>query len=908
MSSTVKTTCPYCGVGCGVTVEKMADGSVGVTGDENHPANYGRLCSKGSALGETVDLEGRLLHPLVNDETTDWPTALDLVADTFARTIEQHGPDSVAFYLSGQLLTEDYYVANKLIKGFMGTANIDTNSRLCMASSVAGHKRAFGSDTVPNTYEDLERADVVVLVGSNLTWCHPVIAQRIEHAHSQDATKKLVVIDPKKTRTADVADVHLAIKPDSDGVLFQGLLRWLVDKRHINQTYVQQHTEGFEKAVQQADVYTPEHVAEQTGLGIDDVIAFYTLWGGTERVVTGYSQGVNQSTCGTDKVNAILNCHLASGRIGTEGSGPFSLTGQPNAMGGREVGGLANMLAAHMDIDNPDHQEITRFFWQAPNLATSVGLKAVDLFDAVSTGKIKAIWIMATNPVVSMPEAEKVRQALENCDFVVVSDVLANTDTINTATVKLPSLGWAEKDGTVTNSERRISRQRGFLPAPGEAKADWWQLSEVAKRMGWSEFFNYTTPADIFREHAALTSFENEGHRDLNLEELAELSNEEYDALNPYQWGSDADGSTDNNQRFFADGRFYTPNAKARFIPIKPVKLEANDAQTTPSINISNDKLLVSLNTGRVRDQWHTMTRTGKSARLADHYAEPYCEVNPLDAEQLGVQDAELIQITKAEHTVVLRALINKDQSQGHIFVPFHWNDQWASAARINSLVASNVDPFSGQPALKSGRVTISRAHMPYHGFVVSRNKPSVTGLDYWALAKAREGWRLEFALKQRPDDIDVWMNQFASGAEPAQAYDFQRENWRRAEFKQQQLQSLAYFSKGLVSVSRSWATQLLSETFDAPCSRYQVLAGFPGAGAVDKGAIICACMNVGLNELTTSVLSGHLNVNAVGEDTGAGTGCGSCRIDIRKLIEAHTSSAPSVATVPTTDTAAVCV
>ncbi len=885
-----------------MSVEQSPDGSLTVSGDENHPANFGRLCSKGSALGETVDLEGRLLQPLINDKATDWSTALDLVANTFAQTIEQHGPDSVAFYLSGQLLTEDYYVANKLIKGFMGTANIDTNSRLCMASSVAGHKRAFGSDTVPNTYEDLEKADLVVLVGSNLTWCHPVIAQRIEAAHAENASKHLVVIDPKKTRTADVADTHLAIEPDSDGVLFQGLLRWLHQHELVDEAYIQQHTEGFEKSLSATEGCAPEYVAEHTGLTVDEVIAFYTLWGRTERVVTGYSQGVNQSTCGTDKVNAILNCHLASGRIGTEGSGPFSLTGQPNAMGGREVGGLANMLAAHMDIDNPDHQEIARFFWNAPNLATSVGLKAVDMFDAVKHGKIKAIWIMATNPVVSMPEANKVRDALETCDFVVVSDVLANTDTIATATVKLPSLGWAEKDGTVTNSERRISRQRRFLPAPGDAKADWWQMCEVAKRMGWSENFSYSTPADIFREHASLTAFENEGHRDLNLEELAEISNEEYDALVPFQWGCDADGSTENNQRFFADGKFYTPSGKARFIPIKPVeslkavthtqpKVKTNSAKPIRALSTNpdgNHELLVSLNTGRVRDQWHTMTRTGKSARLADHYAEPYCEISHVDAVQLGVQDAELIKLSIADTSVVLRVLISNEQTQGHIFVPFHWNDQWASAARINTLVASDVDPFSGQPALKSGRVTISRANLPYHGFVVSRKKPSIDGLDYWALAKAREGWRLEFALKQRPDDIDMWMNQFTSGAEPTHAYDFQRQSWRRAEFKQDQLQSVAYFAKGLVSVSRSWATQLLTETFDRPCTRYNVLAGFPGAGAVDKGAIICACMNVGLNELTASIQAGNQNVNAVGDDTSAGTGCGSCRIDIRKLIDAH--------------------
>lgn len=464
-----KTTCPYCGVGCGVIAKITEDGTVSVKGDPDHPANYGRLCSKGSALAETIDLDGRILHPEIGGRRVGWDDALDLVARKFSDAVAEHGPDSVAFYVSGQLLTEDYYVANKLMKGFIGSANIDTNSRLCMSSSVAGHRRAFGSDTVPGTYEDLERADLVILTGSNLAWCHPVLYQRLAAAKAKRPGMKVVVIDPRRTMTADIADLHLAIRPDTDVALFVGLFSHLVSNNAIDQNYVAAHTNGFAETFAVASSVSFADVLEQTGLPAMQLREFYRLFTTTEKVVTCYSQGVNQSSSGTDKVNAILNCHLATGRIGRPGMGPFSLTGQPNAMGGREVGGLANMLAAHMAIESAEDRDRVQRFWRSPAIAQKPGLKAVDLFQAVADGRIKALWIMATNPVVSMPDADAVEAAIKSCPFVVVSDVLKETDTARHAHVLLPSLGWGEKSGTVTNSERRISRQRSFLDAPGEA-------------------------------------------------------------------------------------------------------------------------------------------------------------------------------------------------------------------------------------------------------------------------------------------------------------------------------------------------------------------------------------------------------------------------------------------------------
>ncbi|HEX2511859.1 MAG TPA: molybdopterin-dependent oxidoreductase, partial [Xanthobacteraceae bacterium] len=471
----VRTTCPYCGVGCGVLAKPDGHGGAAIVGDPEHPANFGRLCSKGSALGETLGLGSRLLHPMVRgtDGTfsrSSWDTALDRVAKGFAKAIAKHGHDSIAFYLSGQLLTEDYYVANKLIKGFIGSPNVDTNSRLCMASSVAGHRRAFGADTVPGSYEDLDLADVIILTGSNAAWCHPVLFQRmVANRHKRGA--KIVVIDPRRTATAEEADLFLPVAPGMDTALFCGLLVHLADTHAFDYGYVDAHTTGLTEALARAREVAPgpTATAEITGLEEADVIRFFELFASTRNAVTCFSQGVNQSAQGTDKVNSIINCHLATGRIGKPGAGPFSLTGQPNAMGGREVGGLANQLAAHMGF-SPEEIDRVRRFWRAPNMVRGEGLKAVQMFDAIERGKIKALWVMATNPAVSLPRARAISKALGKLDLFVVSENVVANDTINSgAHILLPAAAWGEKSGTVTNSERRISRQRPFLPLPGEA-------------------------------------------------------------------------------------------------------------------------------------------------------------------------------------------------------------------------------------------------------------------------------------------------------------------------------------------------------------------------------------------------------------------------------------------------------
>ena len=875
MAAGVKTTCPYCGVGCGVIATRNANGTVAVKGDPDHPANFGRLCSKGSALGETVDIDGRLLFPEVNGKRSGWDEALDLVASRFSKTIAEHGPDSVAFYVSGQILTEDYYVANKLMKGFIGSGNIDTNSRLCMASSVAGHRRAFGTDTVPGTYSDLEQADVIVLVGSNLLWCHPVLYQRIAAAKKARPGMRVVLLDPRRTKTADLADLHLALEPDSDAVIFNGLLKWLADHDALKSDWITLHTNGLDGALAAANEWPVDAVARATGLTAEEIEAFFALWTGHEKIVTAYSQGVNQSACGTDKVSAIINCHLATARIGRQGMGPFSLTGQPNAMGGRETGGLANMLAAHMDIENPEHRDRVARFWQASNLAQKPGLKAVDMFEAVADGRIKALWIMATNPVVSMPDADAVEAAIAGCPFVVVSDIMAETDTVRHAHVKLPSLGWGEKDGTVTNSERRISRQRAFLRAPGEAKADWWQMAEIGKRMGFGQAFAFEDNAAVFREFAQLTAFENADDRDLDLRAVSNFSKAEYDAMPAFQWPQSDRFDPDRETRFFADGGFYTPDRKARFIAvIPPAKLPFEGFR---------------LNTGRVRDHWHTMTRTAKSVRLNAHLAEPYCEIHPRDAHDLGIKDADLVRLAGQGAHVIVRALITSDQKQGNVFVPMHWNDQYASAARIDALVAPVTDPFSGQPALKGSIAQVEKADMALHGFALTRDEPDIRALTYWVLAKTDGGWRLEFALAETPEDPMAVLSRITGAPIGAlAATDNHHGFWRIAAFDGDTLACAGYLARGPVEVSRSWAAEQFSSRFDAASSRWRVLAGRPAADMPDKGAIICSCMSVGQNQIADAVRGGCLTVDAVGRVTAAGTNCGSCKAEITEIIHAH--------------------
>ncbi|EKF43203.1 assimilatory nitrate reductase (NADH) subunit alpha [Nitratireductor indicus C115] len=882
MAETIRTTCAYCGVGCGVLAAPQPDGSVAIAGDPDHPANFGRLCSKGSALGETLALDDRLLHPEIGGRRVSWDDALGTVADRFRETIDRYGPESVAFYVSGQILTEDYYVANKLMKGFIGAANIDTNSRLCMASSVAGHKRAFGSDTVPGTYEDLELADLVVLAGSNLAWCHPVLYQRLAAAREKRPSMKVVLIDPRRTATAGIADLHLAIAPDGDTALFSGLLRHLFEADATDGDYINTHTSGFDEALAAAACFDGARVAAETGLAREDMKTFYRLFAATEKVVTVYSQGVNQSVRGTDKVNAIINCHLATGRLGQPGMGPFSVTGQPNAMGGREVGGLANMLAAHMALEDPGHRALVQRFWNAPRMADKPGLKAVEMFNAVADGRIKAIWIMATNPVDSLPDADAVAQALRDCPFVVVSDVVAKTDTIRHADVKLPSTGWGEKDGTVTNSERRISRQRAFLPAPDEARADWWQLAEVARRMGFGEAFAYGTAADIFREHAALSAFENDGKRDFDIGAYQDVPDADYRDLRPFQWPQGR-GAQPAQKRFFTNGGFFTADGRARFVALRP-----------SGAAMADEAYPLTLNTGRVRDHWHTMTRTGKSPRLSAHMAEPFAEIHPEDAARLSIDDADLVRVESRHGAAVVRALVTARQRPGSVFVPMHWTAEFAALARVCALVAPVTDPLSGQPASKNVPIRLERFEAGCYGFAICARRPNTEGLDYWALARADGGWRIELAVREEMPEHETFFRRLLElgrnddGAEILAYRDARRGDHRMAAFEDTRLLGALYLSRTPVAVAREWVTGQFSESHADPRSRFLVVAGRGKTARPDAGATVCSCFGIGINQIAAAVRTGCTTVEAVGRSLSAGTNCGSCRAEIKEIIDAH--------------------
>jgi len=856
-------------VGCGVILTPDGVGGLSVKGDPDHPANYGRLCSKGSALGETVGLEGRLLAPRGFGQEVGWDAALGVVAKRFARTIAEHGPDAVALYVSGQMLTEDYYVTNKLAKGFFGTANIDTNSRLCMASSVAGHRRAFGSDTVPGQYEDLELADLVVLVGSNLAWCHPVLFQRLVAAKAARPAMKVVVVDPRRTATCDIADLHLAIAPGGDVALFNAVLAEIEVKGRADPEFLS-HVTGAEATFAAARDSDP--VA--AGLASADLRAFLDLWTGTDKVVTVYSQGVNQSSHGTDKVNAILNCHLATGRIGRPGMGPFSVTGQPNAMGGREVGGLANMLACHLDLENAQHRAAVRDFWAAPGMADAPGLKAVEMFRALGEGRIKAIWIIHTNPAVSMPDADAVRAALAGCEFVVVSDVTARTDTARLAQVLLPAAAWGEKEGTVTNSERCISRQRAFLPVPGQARPDWAILAEVGRRMGFAAAFDYAGPAEIFREYAALSGVAGRFGRDFDISALADCSDADYDALAPFHWPFTG---TRSGGRFFGDGRFFTPDGKGRMLALTARAPAARPSAEWPLI----------LNTGRVRDQWHTMTRSAKAPRLNAHLGEPYLEVHPQDAAALGLAPAGLARLRSPLGEAVLRVLVSDKVQPGQVFAPMHWTGETASAGRIDALVPGVTDPVSGQPESKAAVCRAEPFAAAAYGFALSLDEP-MPDAPYWAKSRARGGWRLELGYAEAPGD---WAAEaralfgLPGGAEPVVVADPARGLHRLAFFDGGRLVAALFIAREPVAVARQHLLGLLGAG-DAG----GVLAGHPGADRPDPGATLCACFDIGINTIRAAIAGqGLASVEAIGVALRAGTNCGSCKPELRALLAAAT-------------------
>jgi assimilatory nitrate reductase catalytic subunit len=852
-------------------------GAADVRGDPAHPANRGKLCGKGSALGETIGLEDRLLYPQVRGERASWESAISTVANAFRDCIRQHGPESVAFYVSGQLLTEDYYVANKLMKGYVGSANIDTNSRLCMASAVAGHKRAFGEDVVPVSYEDLDRADLIVLVGSNTAWCHPIILQRMLAAREQRPNLKIVALDPRRTATTELADLHLPLRPGTDVHLFNGLLVYLADNERIDSEFVGAHTQGWQEALDAAragggDIGT---TAQACGLDTAELRAFYELFAQTPAVITAFSQGVNQSSAGTDKVNAIINCHLATGRIGKPGAGPFSVTGQPNAMGGREVGGFVNTLAAHIDLHDEAGRAAVRTFWHSPTIATKQGPKAVEMFDRIHEGKIKAVWIMATNPVVSLPDADKVKEALRRCEFVAVSDVMGNTDTAALAHVLLPALAWGEKDGTVTNSDRTISRQRAFLPPPGEARADWRIVCDVARAMGF-EGFDFVSPHEIFREHVQLTAHANDGRRALNLGAWANITAAEYKNWEPAAWPM-AESRASARGPMFADGKFLHADGRARFLPIAP----------RGPANAPTEDFPLVLNTGRVRDHWHTMTRTGKSPRLSAHLDEPFVEINAADALRFAVRPGELARLRSSWGMMVVRVRLVSDVRAGAVFAPIHWNEAFASDARVGALVNPVVDPISGEPEFKHTPVSIEPFIADWYGVMLTRQTLPAPDTAWWTRVQGAQFTRFEMVGRSFPDWPSEARRMLAvpDEADWIEYRDPARRLYRGAWFVDGQIQGCIYVDGRPELPERAWLASLFGVRKLEAAARASLLAGRSLQG--EGGTLVCSCFGVGAKTIAdcARTLGARATPVEIGKRLKCGTNCGSCVGEIQAII-----------------------
>jgi assimilatory nitrate reductase catalytic subunit len=872
--SPVRTTCAYCGVGCGIVASPTGSVGLEIEGDIDHPANLGRLCSKGAALGKTLGLEGRLLQPRIGARPSPWSEAIGLVARRFEESIRRYGPDSVAFYVSGQLLTEDYYVANKLMKGFIGSANIDTNSRLCMASAVVAHKQAFGADLVPGCYEDLDLADLVVFSGHNAAWTHSVLYRRM--AVQRERGQRHVVIDPRRTDTAGEADLHLAIAPQTDVRLWNGLLAELVRRGVVDHRYLAAHVSGFEDVIatlNSAD-QSLSAVAADCGISPVDLGRFCQMFADAPKTVTLFSQGANQSAQGVAKGLAIINTHLATGRIGKPGACPFSITGQPNAMGGRETGGMANTLAGHMDFAPEDCDRVARF-WGAPDIARKSGLKAVDMFDAVHDGRIKAIWVMATNPVVSLPNASRVAAALAKCPFVVVSDCV-ETDTSRYAHVALPALAWGEKDGTVTNSERCISRQRTALAAPGEARADWQIMADVAKAMGFADGFGWRSAGAVFNEWARLSAYENKD-RHLNLAGLVGMTAQDYESLEPIQWPVLQRGQ--GTARLFTDGRFQTPDLRARMVPVS----------AAPPASLTDAVFPLSLNTGRIRDQWHTMTRTGRAVDLCRHAPEPYVELNPVDAQASGIVDGALTRVQTVHGEAVVQAKITDAVRPGGLFMPMHWSAAFAPSGRVNPLVTPNVDALSGQPEFKHTPARVRPYRETWRGFLITRDHcEAMEGSDLvWRRIPEADCSRYEFAGRGDETERRLAYERFTSqcSGETLDFVDAARGARRTAWIREGRLNAVLLMGTADLP-SSGWLVDMFEVQRLDEIQRLSLLTGRPGSGHVDAGPILCACKRVAASRVAQAIMDGACNVTQVGDATGAGMTCGSCQPEIRRMLQ----------------------
>ena len=707
-NSEIKTTCSYCGVGCGIIVTNDSKNGVSVTGDKNHPVNKGMLCSKGMNLHYVVnDTSDRILYPEMRwskshpMKRVSWDTALERAAAVFTSIIKKHGPDSVGFYISGQCLTEEYYLVNKLVKGFLKTNNIDTNSRLCMSSAVVGYKKTFGEDAVPIAYDDIELADTFLITGANPAWCHPILFRRIEQHKEKNPKVKIILIDPRKTDSALNADLHLQIIPGTDIILYHALAKRLIEQGYADTDFIKNHTENFKLYKDLVLASSLEKASKLCGIPVNEIKLAADIIGKAKGFLSLWAMGLNQSAIGVDKNTALLNLSLLTGQVGKPGSGPFSLTGQPNAMGGREVGGMANLLAVHKELNNPVHRKEVADFWGVEDISEKPGLTATEMFDALESGKMKAIWVICTNPLVSLPNSRRVEKALANAKFVVVQEISHNADSSKFADLLLPAAGWLEKEGTMTNSERRISYLPKGINAPGEALPDVEILTRFAKKMNFSGF-NFNTTEDIYKEYCLMTK---NTSIDISFLNYNRLKNE-----GTFQWPV-PDYGHPGTPRLFTDKKFYTPSQKAIFN--LPTAIENTSEQ--PS-----NQFPFILTTGRIRDQWHTMTKTGKVSRLMTHIPSPMLEINPIDAYKAAIKNSDIVVVTSKNGTVRVKAKVSDSIREGVLFLPMHWGKQLENDLnRTNNLTNTVVDPISKEPDFKFTTVAVAKYVKPFEKIAV---------------------------------------------------------------------------------------------------------------------------------------------------------------------------------------------
>jgi len=702
-----KSTCSYCGVGCGILVKKDRRNNIVVEGDPEHPVNRGKLCSKGMNLHHAMqDKSDRLLYPEMRwsrnhpRQRVSWTTAMQRAAAVFKSIIDTNGPDAVGFYVSGQCLTEEYYVANKLVKGFLGTNNVDTNSRLCMSSAVMGYAKMLGEDSVPVSYDDIELADCFFIAGANPAWCHPILFRRIEEHKQQNPEVKLIVVDPRRTQSCANADLHLQINPGTDIYLYHAIGRILIENGEVDYRFIKDHTEDFEGYKQSVFEYTVAEAASICDVPENDIRLAATYISNARGFLTLWAMGLNQSAIGVNKNMALISLNLITGHIGKPGSGPFSLTGQPNAMGGREVGGLATMLAAHRAIANPEHREEVARFWGAKKISDKPGLTATQMIDKLESGELKALWIICTNPLVSLPNSRRVEAALKNARFLVVQDISNLSDTVPYADLVLPAAGHFEKEGTMTNSERRIGYLSKVVEPPAEALPDVDILCMFAKAMGFHGF-DFASAAEIFAEHARLTARTNI--------DISGLSYERLKNEGTFQWPVNT-GNRNGTPRLFTDKKFYTPSQKARFYPLPAPNQSEEITRELPLI----------LTTGRIRDQWHTMTKTGKVNKLRQHIDKPFLEIHPLDALTRQISDGDIVVIKNRRGNVRVKARVTDDIKRGVVFLPMHWGKMLNSdLARANNVTSELVDPISKEPDFKFAAVEVAKYCKPIEKILV---------------------------------------------------------------------------------------------------------------------------------------------------------------------------------------------